>query len=124
LPKRILIVEDEYLIAQDLADDVRLLGFDVVGPVGTLDDALDLVDAEPDIDAAFLDVNLNGERVYAVADKLIERQVSMVLMTGYDESTIPSCYASIDSFTKPVTHAMLSDAIAALTSLSKAPAAR
>ena len=118
MPKRILIVEDEYLIAQDLADDVRLLGFDVVGPVGRLDEAIELVDTDPDIDAAFLDVNLNGERVYPVADKLIARDTPVVLMTGYDESTIPSRYASISSFTKPVTHAMLCDALAELSSLA------
>src|SRR5690348_4333048 len=64
LPKRILIVEDEYLIAQDMADDVRQLGFDVVGPVGRLGEAIDLVDTNSEIDAAFLDVNLNGEHVY------------------------------------------------------------
>lgn len=114
MPKRILIVEDEYLIAQDLADEVQRLGFEVVGPVGRLDDAVDLVDRETGIDAAFLDVNLNGERVYAVADRLIARDVPVVLMTGYDESTIPDHYASIDSFTKPVTRGMLRSALATL----------
>jgi len=117
LPKRILIVEDEYLIAQDLADEVQRLGFEVTGPVGRLDDAVDLIEAEPDIDGAFLDVNLNGERVYPVADRLIARDVPVILMTGYDESTIPHQYASVSNFTKPITHAMLRDALASLMSI-------
>ena len=118
--KRILIVEDEYLIAQDLAEDVRRLGFDVVGPVGRVGEAIDLVDAERDIDAAFLDVNLDGEHVYPVADALIARDVPVILMTGYDESMIPARYAGINSFTKPVTRGMLRDAVAMLMSLTKA----
>ena len=115
LVKRILIVEDEYLIALDLAEGVRQLGCDVLGPVGRVDAAMDLVEAKPDIDAALLDVNLNGERVFPVADRLIARDVPVVLMTGYDESTIPGRYASINSFTKPVTRAMLCDALATLS---------
>ena len=68
---RLLIVEDEYFVAQDLADHFQNLGVDVLGPAGTVADALGLLRSN-EVDCAVLDVNLRGERVYAVADVLRE----------------------------------------------------
>lgn len=78
--KRILVVEDEPLIAMMVEDMLAELGA-VIGPAGSLAEALLL--AEEQIDAALLDVNLEGERVYPVAERLTVRGVPFVIATGY-----------------------------------------
>ena len=79
--KRILVVEDEPLVAM-MVEDI-LLGEDVVviGPAASLVKALELVEGE--FDAALLDVNLAGERVYPVARRLQQRGIPFVFATGY-----------------------------------------
>src|SRR5215212_5261546 len=94
-PKRVLLVEDEYMIAQDMAYELQLLGADVIGPVQSLDRALRLVEGEPDIDAGFLDINLNGELAYPIADALLARGAQVGFTTGYDENVIPPRYAAL-----------------------------
>jgi CheY-like chemotaxis protein len=106
-PKRVLLVEDEYMVAQDMAYELRALGAEVIGPVQSLDRALRLVDDEPDIDAGFLDINLNGEMAYPIADALLARGVQVVFTTGYDENAIPPTYAALPRCGKPVTRGML-----------------
>jgi CheY-like chemotaxis protein len=95
-------VEDEYFLAQDIVQGLRAEGADVVGPVGAVCDALDLIDATERIDAAVLDLNLRGELAYPVADALTERGVPFVFATGYDQSYIPERYNSVARFEKPV----------------------
>lgn len=80
--KRILIVEDEALVAAMVADMLEELGAVVVGPAGTLDKGLELA-REAEIDAAVLDVNLRGERVDPVAEVLAKRGIGFVFATGY-----------------------------------------
>lgn len=92
---RILIVEDEYVIADLLASELAAAGAIVVGPVGTLPQALRIVEAEDDVDAAVLDVNLGGKKVFPVADILSARQIPFVFLTGYDPETIPGKFARI-----------------------------
>ena len=80
--RRILVVEDEALVAAMVADMLEDLGAEVVGPAGTLQGGLDLAqDAE--IDAAVLDVNLRGERIDPVAEVLEGRGIGFVFATGY-----------------------------------------
>ena len=84
---RLLIVEDEYFLAQDLADHFQSLGAKVVGPAGTVADALSLLGLH-EVEGAVLDVNLRGERVYPVADALIQynqRRKQKGLYTENDE---------------------------------------
>lgn len=75
------------------------------GGVGQLDTALEVIDAESEIHAAVLDVNLGGESVFPAADNLMTRAVPMVFTTGYDASSIPPRYAHIPRCEKPVTMA-------------------
>lgn len=82
LRKRILVVEDEPLVAMLLEDMVRNLGFDVVGPALRLDEALALVESGLP-DAAILDVNLGNCRSYPLADLLARRGVPFLFATGY-----------------------------------------
>src|SRR3954467_14286390 len=81
----LLVVEDEYLIAADLTASLESLGVEVIGPAASVEEALALVHNSSDrIDGAVLDINLRNERVYPVADVLIERGVPFVFTTGYD----------------------------------------
>ena len=79
--RRVLVVEDEYLIAMEMAHCLRATGAEIVGPVANAQQALALIEAGP-LDAAVLDVNLRGETVYVVADRLCERRVPYLFATG------------------------------------------
>lgn len=79
---RILLVEDEELVALALEDMLIDMGSKVVGPAYSLSEALTLIDSA-EIDGAILDVNLGGERVYPVADILAARHIPFVFITGY-----------------------------------------
>ncbi|MGN6376857.1 MAG: response regulator, partial [Sphingomonas sp.] len=73
----ILVAEDEYMIADDLTRDLSTYGFEVIGPVATLDAALaSFAERQPDI--AVLDINLRGDSVFPLADLLSEREVPFV----------------------------------------------
>ncbi|MGF1627658.1 MAG: response regulator [Alphaproteobacteria bacterium] len=116
--KRLLVVEDEYLVATDLACALEAMGVMVVGPAGTVEDALDLVESDGGrLDGAVLDINLRGERVYPVADALTARGVPFVFATGYDMATVPETYAQVPRCEKPVDRARLTR----LLSLNRQP---
>jgi DNA-binding response OmpR family regulator len=100
--KRILIVEDEYFIAQDLRLSFTEAGADVIGPVPSLADALLHFERADGVDAAVLDINLRGETVYPLVDRLAEAGVPMVFVTGYDPSEIPARYRHIVRCEKPL----------------------
>ena len=110
--RRILVVEDEYLIADDLAHDLRGLGAEVVGPIASVGEALEAVQAEERLDGAVLDINLNGEMVFPVADALRERNVPIIFTTGYEEGVIPARFGDIHRCEKPVTMIRLKKAVA------------
>jgi ActR/RegA family two-component response regulator len=105
--RRLLIVEDEYMIATDLARALQDRGADVIGPAASIEHALQLLDAEHRIDGAVLDINLRGERAYPVADALRSRGVRFVFATGYDAWAIPEAYAGVPRLEKPVSVRML-----------------
>ena len=100
--RRLLVVEDEYLIAREVAQALRRAGAAVIGPVPTVDAALDAVSSAGTPDAALLDINLRGEAVYPVADALAERGVPVVFATGYDARSIPDRYAALPRCDKPI----------------------
>jgi CheY-like chemotaxis protein len=79
---RILVVEDEPMIATSLDDLLTDFGYRVVGPAYNLDQGMQLIKSEA-IDGAVLDVNLGGERVFSLADTLAERSIPFVYVTGY-----------------------------------------
>lgn len=82
--KRILVVEDEALIAVMVEDMLSDMGSEVVGPAATIEEALRLVGSEA-LDGAVLDVNVRGERIDPVAEALVARGVPMLFATGYGE---------------------------------------
>jgi CheY-like chemotaxis protein len=80
--KKILLVEDEALIAAMVADMLTDLGATVIGPASSVPKAMALVETET-FDAAVLDINLHGEMVHPVADLLIERGIPVLFASGY-----------------------------------------
>lgn len=108
---RVLVVEDEYMLADDLRAELEDREAVVLGPVGRLEDAIALIRAEADIDGAVLDVNLGGDAVFPAADLLMTRGVPLVFTTGYDASAIPDRYAHVARCEKPVNIAKVAKAI-------------
>jgi DNA-binding response OmpR family regulator len=99
---RILVVEDEYMLAMHLHDGLCARGIEVVGPVATLGAALALLEPEPDFDAAILDVNLDGEKSYPLAQRLQRVGIPFVFASGYDLAMLPSEFAASPHCLKPV----------------------
>jgi CheY-like chemotaxis protein len=98
---RILVVEDEPLVAMNLSKSLDELGFSVVGPYSTLAKAVAAA-GEREFDAALLDVNLSGETVYPVADILASKNVPFAFITGYGTAALPDKYANAPVLQKPV----------------------
>lgn len=108
---RILVVEDEYLLAADLENGLSDAGAIVVGPVGTLESALAMIKGAGQIDGAILDVNLSGLTAYPVADLLAQLRVPFIFTTGYDEGAIPPRFDHIPRCEKPYTMSKVEHAI-------------
>lgn len=109
--KRILVVEDEALIAVMVEDMLTELGSIVVGPAATIEAALALARSE-DIDAAVLDVNVRGERIDPVAEALMARGVAILFATGYGEVRLANG-AAVTVIDKPYTQDKLARGLAA-----------
>jgi CheY-like chemotaxis protein len=106
--RRLLVVEDEYIVADDFALRLQDVGAIVLGPVPSVREALELVMSEGDrLDAALLDVNLGGEFVYPVAEELSSRGIPFVFTTGYDASAIIPAYANAPRCEKPIDPTLL-----------------
>ena len=101
---RILVVEDTFMLAEELDEFLRELGCEVVGPAARAREAEDLAGRETALDGALLDVNLSrGETSFAVAAGLADRRIPFVFITGYDlESFFPPEFRSIPRISKPL----------------------
>ena len=97
---RVLVVEDEALVAFQLEDMLAELGCDVVGPASRVGQALDLLGHEQ-VDAAVLDVNVAGELVYPVADALAAQGLPYIFATGYGASGLTARYRCRPILQKP-----------------------
>ncbi len=100
--RRVLLVEDEYFIAEDMACELAAGGAEVIGPVASVAAAIGLIEQTGRIDGAIVDVNLQGVMSWSVADALLQHGVPFVFATGYDRSSIPARYAQVVCCEKPV----------------------
>lgn len=112
--RRILVVEDEALLAELLCEELAGVGAVVVGPAATVQHALEMIAAEARLDAAILDVNLAGDCAEPVAALLEARKVPVLLTTGYDAAGLPPSMAQLACWRKPSTFEALVDKLARL----------
>lgn len=110
--RRVLVVEDEYYIAADIRRALEAVAAIVVGPTGAVAVALELAGAT--LDAAILDVHLDGGDVYPVADRLSEGAVPYLFLTGYDGWALPERFRDAPRLAKPVAAEQVIDAAGAL----------
>lgn len=108
--RRIIVVEDEALIAMMLEDMLTDFGCEVVGVAGSLPEALRLVDKP--IDCAVLDVNLGGTPIDPVMQRLADRGVPFVFLSGYDAADLPPHLSTAPLVRKPLKAETLRAAIA------------
>lgn len=121
---RVLIVEDDFFIAEDVADAFRDRRATVLGPVAGVEAALALIEASPGPDAAVLDLNLGSAMSFPVADALMRRGVPFVFTTGYDATAIPPRYRSVPRCEKPVDLEQVTRTVLGLARAHGAPAGK
>jgi DNA-binding response OmpR family regulator len=98
---RILIVEDEFIIAEEIASIVEGLGHSIVGPAGTVEEAKSIIAGEH-LDFAIIDANLRGRSSADLARSLVKREVPFCVCTGYRLDDIRSTFGDIPVVQKPV----------------------
>ena len=108
---RILVVEDEYLLADELRRKLEGVGAVVLGPVGTVNDAMAMINSEIHIDGAVVDVNLRGEMAYPAADLLLQRAIPFLFTTGYDASALSPRFEGVPRCEKPLNMSKVAETI-------------
>lgn len=108
---RILVVEDEYYLAEELAQELSDAGASVMGPASSIVGALSLLKGQSPPHGAVLDVNLGGEPVFPLADELLGQGIPLIFTTGYDASALPDRYAHVPTCGKPINARRVTDAI-------------
>jgi len=111
--RRVLVVEDEYFIAQDLRSALEEAGAQVVGPVGEPRAALDILVRES-VDFAVLDINLMGKADFTVADQLSRTKIPFIFATGYETGMIPHRFRKIAVWRKPFDATTIATALSGL----------
>jgi PAS domain S-box-containing protein len=103
---RIMVVEDEALVAMIVNDALVELGYSVVGPFSCAADAVAAIRSE-EVDAAILDINLGGELVYPLAQQLTDHKVPFMFITGYGAESVDARFADVPVLQKPIERPML-----------------
>lgn len=101
--RTLLLVEDDYWIAQDMVGMLEAGGAVILGPAASVEGAIELIDRTENIDGAVLDINLQGVLAWLVADALLQRGVRFVFASGYDSSVVPAHYSEVVLLQKPIT---------------------
>ena len=111
--RRVLLVEDETLIAFELAAILEDAGVTLIGPAATVDSALEMIARLP-IDGALVDGNLQGEAVDAVAHALAARGIPFLFVSGYGSDHLPAGFDHVGIVGKPFNPPQLLEAVGAL----------
>ena len=115
---RVLVVEDEYFLADDLRSELEAIVANVIGPVGDLGDARACVERDG-FDVAVIDINLRGEAAYALADKLARQRIPFLFTTGYGAEVIPPRFENIIRWEKPYDVRRIAEDIGRLYTLAR-----
>ena len=108
--RRILIVEDEYFLADDLHRHFASLGAEIIGPIAYIDDAEAVLKAGESIDGALLDINIKSGMIFSLARTLMSRGVPFMFTTGYDKRMLAQDFPDVQIWEKPLDiNAMASD---------------
>jgi CheY-like chemotaxis protein len=116
--RRILVVEDEFLIAMNLVDSLESVGAFVLGPAGSVAKAISKIESEPHIDAAVVDVNLGGVLAFPVADMLVARKIPFIFTSGYEDNVFKIRYSQVKNCLKPYHFRAMEEALAEAMSRS------
>lgn len=108
---RVFVVEDESLVAMQLEDILADFGCEIVGMAMRLKRAQEMLETIASIDVAILDVNLGGETVYPVAERLRERGVQIVFATGYGRSGVLPEWQAHPVLQKPYTEGQVASTL-------------
>ena len=100
--RRVLVIEDEYFLADDIVRALTALGARIVGPYGDLDEATAVVDRDVAIDAAIVDINLKNRMAFPLARVLRSRKVPLVFTSGYDRTSIEPEFQDVRLWGKPL----------------------
>ena len=107
---RVLVVEDDYFIADEICTTLRNGGAEVLGPSPDIEHGLDMVKNQR-IDCAILDINLHGDLAFSLANELQRRGTPAIFATGYDSSVLPETFSGSVRLEKPVDLAALLQAV-------------
>jgi CheY-like chemotaxis protein len=112
---RILVIEDDFLVGETVLAMLEDEGADVVGPIGSVDEALAFVAEQAEaLSGVVLDLNLHGTKSYPIADALMRRKVPFVFMTGYGRDALDEAHRNCPHCIKPATRHVLLAALMAL----------
>jgi DNA-binding response OmpR family regulator len=106
----VLVVEDDYFIAEEMCSVLRRKGATVIGPATDIEQGRVLMARQP-LDCAVLDVNLHGEHVFQLAGELRARGVPSIFATGYDAAFLPATFRDAIYLQKPIDLAALVRAV-------------
>ena len=112
-PAKVMVVEDEWLVAAVIVAALEDAAYEILGPVGRVEEALRLL-AHERPDAALLDINLSGKRSFEIADELRARAIPFAFMSGYAPTDLPPAYCGAPLVQKPVDPATLNLCVRAL----------
>ena len=112
---RVLVVEDDYFVAEEMCDTLRNNGAEILGPAPDIEHGLNIVKSHR-IDCAVLDINLHGNLAFNLARELEQRGTPSIFATGYDSSVLPEAFSGSVRLEKPVDLAALLQAVRSLCS--------
>ena len=98
---RVLVVEDDYFIADEICTTLRDGGAEVLGPAPDIEHGLNLAKNER-LDCAVLDINLHGDLAFSLAGELRKRGTPSIFATGYDQSVLPGAFSDSVRLEKPI----------------------
>lgn len=118
--KCVLVVEDDYVLAREVCNDLKRHGANILGPAPTVHYA-SLIMGKRQVDGAILDIKLFGEEVYELVDTLMERGVPIVFATAYQPDQIDAKYSRFDVMTKPLDYSTLRRKVANFRPMAPEP---